>query len=90
ELLFHPSIPAITLNHKTLVIVVNTEIYICNISNVWFLHIIKTAPNPRGEHGTCIDLCDEFISYYSTIIMSFPRSNIMCSLRMQSSPLMCG
>ncbi|KAI6097105.1 hypothetical protein EDD16DRAFT_1527753 [Pisolithus croceorrhizus] len=35
------------LNCKTLVIVVDTEVYICDISNVWFLHIIKTVPNPR-------------------------------------------
>ncbi|KAI6105101.1 hypothetical protein EDD17DRAFT_1426029, partial [Pisolithus thermaeus] len=53
ELLFHPSIPAVMLNCKTLVIVVDTEVYICDISNVWFLHIIKTVPNPRGEHGLC-------------------------------------
>ncbi|KAI6106997.1 hypothetical protein EDD16DRAFT_1489487, partial [Pisolithus croceorrhizus] len=79
ELLFHSSILAIKLNHKTLVIIVDTKIYICDISNALLLHITKTVPNPGGEHGTYIDLCDKFIGY-STIIMSFPCSNIMCSL----------
>ncbi|KAI6036152.1 hypothetical protein PISMIDRAFT_117909 [Pisolithus microcarpus 441] len=46
-----PSLP-IKFNHKTLVIVLETEIYMYNISNMWLLHIIETAPIPKGEHGT--------------------------------------
>lgn len=46
ELLFPSSILAVKLNRKTLVIVLETEIYIYDISNMRLLHVIETTPNP--------------------------------------------
>ncbi|KAG0699222.1 WD40 repeat-like protein [Suillus ampliporus] len=47
ELLFPSSILAVKLNRKTLVIVLEVEIYIYDISNMRLLHIIETTPNPE-------------------------------------------
>ena len=49
ELLFPSSILAVKLNRKTLVIVLEVEIYIYDISNMRLLHVIETTPNPDGE-----------------------------------------
>jgi hypothetical protein len=49
ELLFPSSILAVKLNRKTLVIVLEVEIYIYDISNMRLLHIIETTPNPEGK-----------------------------------------
>lgn len=49
ELLFPSSILAVKLNRKTLVIVLETEIYIYDISNMRLLHVIETTSNPEGE-----------------------------------------
>jgi autophagy-related protein 18 len=48
ELLFPSSILAVKLNRKTLVIVLETEIYVYDISNMRLLHVIETVPNPEG------------------------------------------
>ena len=48
ELLFPSSILAVKLNRKTLVIVLEAEIYIYDISNMRLLHVIETTPNPEG------------------------------------------
>ena len=52
ELLFPSSILAVKLNRKTLVIVLETEIYIYDISNMRLLHVIETTPNPEGQLGS--------------------------------------
>ena len=52
ELLFPSSILAVKLNRKTLVIVLETEIYIYDISNMRLLHVIETIPNPEGQRMT--------------------------------------
>lgn len=49
ELLFPSSILAVKMNRKTLVIVLEVEIYIYDISNMKLLHVIETTPNPNGE-----------------------------------------
>ena len=49
ELLFPSSILAVKMNRKTLVIVLETEIYTYDISNMRLLHVIETTPNPEGE-----------------------------------------
>ncbi|KAJ7284675.1 WD40 repeat-like protein [Mycena rebaudengoi] len=46
ELLFPSSILAVKLNRKTLVIILETEIYVYDISNMRLLHVIETVPNP--------------------------------------------
>jgi len=48
ELLFPNSILAVKMNRKTLVVVLETEIYIYDISNMKLLHVIETTPNPEG------------------------------------------
>lgn len=50
ELLFPSSILSVKLNRKTLVIVLEAEIYIYDISNMRLLHVIETTPNPEGMH----------------------------------------
>ena len=52
ELLFPSSILAVKLNRKTLVIVLEVEIYIYDISNMKLLHVIETPPNPNGESSS--------------------------------------
>jgi autophagy-related protein 18 len=49
ELLFPNSILAVKMNRKTLVVVLETEIYIYDISNMKLLHVIETTPNPEGQ-----------------------------------------
>ncbi|KAF8056575.1 WD40 repeat-like protein [Lyophyllum atratum] len=49
ELLFPSSILAVKLNRKTLVIVLETEIYIYDISNMRLLHVIETTSNPEAD-----------------------------------------
>ncbi|KAF8503884.1 WD40 repeat-like protein [Hysterangium stoloniferum] len=48
ELLFPSSILAVKLNRKRLVIVLEVEIYIYDISNMKLLHVIETTPNPEA------------------------------------------
>ncbi|TFK72835.1 WD40 repeat-like protein [Pluteus cervinus] len=48
ELLFPSSILAVKLNRKTLVIVLEVEIYIYDISNMRLQHVIETIPNPEA------------------------------------------
>lgn len=48
ELLFPSAILAVKLNRKSLVIVLEMEIYIYDISNMRLLHVIETTPNPDG------------------------------------------
>ncbi|KAJ7061552.1 WD40 repeat-like protein [Mycena amicta] len=48
ELLFPSSILTVKLNRKTLVVVLETEIYLYDISNMRLLHVIETLPNPEG------------------------------------------
>lgn len=48
ELLFPSSILAVKLNRKSLVIVLEMEIYVYDISNMRLLHVIETTPNPEG------------------------------------------
>ena len=45
ELLF-PS--AVKLNRQPLVIVLEVEIYIYDINNMWLVHVVKTSPNAEG------------------------------------------
>ena len=52
ELLFPSSILSVKLNRKSLVIVLEMEIYIYDISNMRLLHVIETTPNPDGTFLT--------------------------------------
>ncbi|KIJ08274.1 hypothetical protein PAXINDRAFT_18580, partial [Paxillus involutus ATCC 200175] len=48
KLPFPSSILAVKMNRKTLVVVLETEIYIYDISNMHLLHVMETAPNPEA------------------------------------------
>ncbi|PWN96215.1 autophagy-related protein 18 [Tilletiopsis washingtonensis] len=48
ELLFPTSILAVKLNRRRLVVVLEEEIYIYDISNMKLLHTIETSPNPQA------------------------------------------
>ena len=48
ELLFPSSILAVKMNRKTLVVVLEVEIYIYDISNMKLMHVIETTSNPEG------------------------------------------
>ena len=48
ELLFPSSILAVKLNRKMLIILLENEIYIYDISNMRLQHVIETTPNPEG------------------------------------------
>lgn len=40
------------MNRRRLVVVLETEIYIYDISNMRLLHIIEMLPNPQGTYLT--------------------------------------
>lgn len=48
ELLFPTTILAVKLNRRRLVVVLEDEIYVYDISNMKLLHTIETSPNPQG------------------------------------------
>ena len=50
DLLFPSSILSVKMNRKTLVVVLETEIYIYDISKMHLSHVIETTPNPEGKH----------------------------------------
>ena len=49
ELLFPTAILGVKLNRRRLVVILEIEIYIYDISNMKLLHTIETSPNPMGE-----------------------------------------
>ena len=51
ELTFPTSILAVKLNRRRLVVVLEEQIYIYDISNMKLLHTIETSPNPNGERA---------------------------------------
>jgi len=60
ELLFPNSILAVKMNRKILVVVLETEIYIYDISNMKLLHVIETTPNPEGQSVCVFCVCPEY------------------------------
>ena len=68
ELLFPSSILAVKLNRKTLVVVLENEIYIYDISNMRLMHVIETTPNPEGEF--CVSSFSVPILSCSTCLLS--------------------
>lgn len=48
ELTFPTAILAMKLNRKRLVVVLEEQIYVYDISNMKLLHTIETSPNPNG------------------------------------------
>ncbi|KAG7444264.1 WD40 repeat-like protein [Guyanagaster necrorhizus] len=67
ELLFPSSILAVKLNRKTLVIVLETEIYIYDISNMRLLHVIETTANPEAICALSPSADSSFLAYPSPV-----------------------
>ena len=56
ELLFPSSILAVKMNRRSLVIVLEAEIYIYDISNMRLLHVIETMPSLEGTSLALVSL----------------------------------
>ncbi|EJD54686.1 WD40 repeat-like protein [Auricularia subglabra TFB-10046 SS5] len=67
ELLFPSSILAVKLNRKTLVIVLEAEIYIYDISNMRLLHVIETSPNPDAICALSPSADNSYLAYPSPV-----------------------
>ncbi|OBZ78172.1 Autophagy-related protein 18 [Grifola frondosa] len=67
ELLFPSSILAVKLNRKTLVIVLEVEIYIYDISNMKLLHVIETTPNPDAIIALSPSAENSYLAYPSPV-----------------------
>ncbi|KAF9556366.1 WD40 repeat-like protein [Agrocybe pediades] len=67
ELLFPSSILAVKLNRKSLVIVLEMEIYIYDISNMRLLHVIETTPNPEAICALSPSADNSYLAYPSPV-----------------------
>ncbi|KAH8089914.1 WD40 repeat-like protein [Cristinia sonorae] len=67
ELLFPSSILSVKLNRKTLVIVLENEIYIYDISNMRLLHVIETTPNPDAIAALSPSADNSYLAYPSPV-----------------------
>ncbi|KAG6860552.1 hypothetical protein C0995_009946 [Termitomyces sp. Mi166 len=67
ELLFPSSILAVKLNRKTLVIVLEAEIYIYDISNMRLLHVIETTRNPDAICALSPSADNSYLAYPSPV-----------------------
>lgn len=67
ELLFPSSILAVKMNRKTLVIVLEAEIYIYDISNMRLLHVIETTPNPEAVVALSPAADNSYLAYPSPV-----------------------
>lgn len=67
ELLFPSSILAVKLNRKTLVVVLENEIYIYDISNMRLLHVIETTPNPEAVCALSPSADSSYLAYPSPV-----------------------
>ncbi|KZT07906.1 WD40 repeat-like protein [Laetiporus sulphureus 93-53] len=67
ELLFPSSILAVKMNRKTLVIVLEVEIYIYDISNMRLMHVIETTPNPEAIVALSPSTDNSYLAYPSPV-----------------------
>ncbi|ESK87645.1 autophagy-related protein [Moniliophthora roreri MCA 2997] len=67
ELLFPSSILAVKMNRKTLVIVLESEIYIYDISNMRLLHVIETTSNPDAICALSPSADNSYLAYPSPV-----------------------
>jgi autophagy-related protein 18 len=74
ELLFPSSILAVKMNRKTLVIVLETEIYIYDISNMRLQHVIETPPNPEAIVALSPSADNSYLTYPSPVPVPAPVS----------------
>ncbi|KAF8800690.1 hypothetical protein BYT27DRAFT_7199888, partial [Phlegmacium glaucopus] len=68
ELLFPSSILAVKLNRKSLVIVLEMEIYVYDISDMRLLHAIETTPNPEAICALSPSADSSYLAYPSPVL----------------------
>ena len=51
ELTFPTTVLAVRMNRKRLVVILEDQIYLYDISNMKLLYTIETSPNPNGMYG---------------------------------------
>src|SRR6267142_3004126 len=76
ELLFPSSILAVKMNRKTLVIVLESEIYIYDISNMRLQHVIETTPNPEAIVALSPPADNSYLAYPSPVPLPAPLSAV--------------
>ncbi|KAI0312595.1 WD40 repeat-like protein [Amylostereum chailletii] len=86
ELLFPSSILAVKLNRKTLVIILENEIYIYDISNMRLQHVIETPPNPEAIVALSPSADNSYLAYSSPLPTPAPLSSSPPSQPGPSSP----
>ncbi|GAC71418.1 uncharacterized conserved protein, partial [Moesziomyces antarcticus T-34] len=67
ELLFPTAILGVKLNRRRLVVVLENEIYIYDISNMKLLHTIETSPNPNAICALSPSSENCFLAYPSPV-----------------------
>ncbi|KAF7437592.1 autophagy protein [Pleurotus ostreatus] len=67
ELLFPSSILAVKMNRRALVVVLETEIYIYDISNMRLLHVIETTANPEAICALSPNVEASYLAYPSQV-----------------------
>ncbi|KAF4563677.1 Autophagy protein [Pleurotus pulmonarius] len=78
ELLFPSSILAVKMNRRALVIVLETEIYIYDISNMRLLHVIETTANPEAICALSPNAEASYLAYPSQVpspLSTYPGSD---------------
>lgn len=88
ELLFPLSILAVRMNQRALVIVLEAEIYIYDISTMRLLHVIETTANPEAINPCSFPECGGVVSPFSIAITVTKFSAIypICDAAAASSP----
>lgn len=61
ELVFPTTVLGVKLNRRRLVVILEEEIYIYDISNMKLLHTIETSPNPQGKCGCTVYLLNHIL-----------------------------
>ncbi|GMK55001.1 hypothetical protein CspeluHIS016_0200570 [Cutaneotrichosporon spelunceum] len=65
ELIFPSSVLAVKMNRKRLIVVLETEIYIYDISTMKLLHTIETGPNPNAVCALSSSSENSYLAYPS-------------------------
>ncbi|KAK1923607.1 putative autophagy-related protein 18 [Papiliotrema laurentii] len=65
ELIFPTSVLAVKMNRKRLIVVLESEIYIYDISTMKLLHTIETGPNPNAVCALSSDSDRSYLAYPS-------------------------
>ncbi|KAF8809634.1 hypothetical protein BYT27DRAFT_7254366 [Phlegmacium glaucopus] len=85
KLLFTSSILAVRLNRNSLVVVLEMEIYVHNISDMRLLHFIETRPNPEAICTLSPSADSSYLAYPSPVPSPTTAANASPSTAVASS-----